>query len=650
MAEKDKEKETDPFLYESEDEDDDIEENKTESGSSSSSSHGGDHAEVSSPVSFTSQKWPQSYKETIDSYSIAASPNIANLGFVPTSSYASIHNYSKGILDLITKSSFLSTNESAPQKADLDRISITQSLLSEKSTLHKQQTGELPIGHGCSFTQTIFNAGVGLLSTPSTVKEAGWAGLVVLLLFAVVCCYTGVLMRYCFESKEGITTYPDLGEAAFGRYGRLFISIVLYAELYSYCVEFIILEGDNLSRLFPGTSLNWAGFQLDSLHLFGIVTALIVLPTVCWWGDCHTLIVLCVILLGTAGGIGFHHNAQAVNWNGIPLVIVMGYLMFGQQTLSQITLNMPPHAFLSKVALWTTLLFASLTLSKYALLMNPLARGIEELLPVGLSNSTWCFIVLRTALVISSVGAAFLIPFFGLVMSLIGSLLSILVSVIVPSLCFLKIAGRKATTVQVVSSTTVAALGIIAATLDTKVSTLISASGWWDVPKVYSLFTFMEAETILSIPLIAMDATCFRCSTGCKTSVHALRDCPTIRLIWESSELQTVFLGLIVLDSHGVLIGAVVMRAPSLLSVLATELYALKVSLSFVLDASLLPLVVESNSLAAVQLPSKEEECLAHEGVLVTEIRRLLLALSSCVHFVPHTANIVAHSIASYSL
>ena len=38
--------------------------------------------------------------------------------------------------------------------------------------------------------------------------------------------------------------------------------------------------------------------------------------------------------------------------------------------------------------------------------------------------------------------------------------------------------------------------------MDTKVSTLILISGWWDVPKVYSLFTFMEAETILSIPLV----------------------------------------------------------------------------------------------------------------------------------------------------
>lgn len=99
--------------------------------------------------------------------------------------------------------------------------------------------------------------------------------------------------------------------------------------------------------------------------------------------------------------------------------------------------------------------------------MNPLARSIEELLPRRISDNIWCFILLRTGLVISTVCVAFLLPFFGLVMSLIGSLLSILVAVILPALCFLKIVGKKATKVQVVASVSIVALGIVSAVLGT---------------------------------------------------------------------------------------------------------------------------------------------------------------------------------------
>ncbi|ONI02329.1 hypothetical protein PRUPE_6G191300 [Prunus persica] len=64
---------------------------------------------------------------------------------------------------------------------------------------------------------------------------------------------------------------------------------------------------------------------------------------------------------------------------------------------------------------------------------------------------------------------------------------------------------------------------------------------------------------------------------------------------------------------------------------------------SFAIDASFSPLLVDYDSLNAIQLLLKEETCYAAEWVLVEEIRRLLVSTPSySIRFAPRTTNGVA--------
>ncbi|MBA0843299.1 hypothetical protein Goarm_000501, partial [Gossypium armourianum] len=291
---------------------------------------------------------------------------------------------------------------------------------------------------------------------------------------------SGLLLRRCMDTHPLIKTYPDIGERAFGYKGRAVVSVFMYVELYLVAVEFLILEGDNLDKLFPNTAFKVAGLKIRGKQAFVMLTSLIVLPTT-WLKSLALLayvsaggvlasfiLVICIFWVGAVDKVGFHENDLDLNWRGMPIAIsmfafcycghavllvcfitstinygsmaVMGYLMFGEHLKSQVTLNLPIKKMSTKIAIYTTLINP---LTKYAIITAPITTAIEE--TSLFRNSRSLSILIRTALVISTVIVALTIPFFGYVMAFIGSFLSVTASMLLPCLCYLKLnkAARK---------------------------------------------------------------------------------------------------------------------------------------------------------------------------------------------------------------
>ncbi|KAL8475690.1 hypothetical protein ACS0TY_028380 [Phlomoides rotata] len=296
------------------------------------------------------------------------------------------------------------------------------------------------------------------------------------------------------DMDPSIRSYPDIGDRAFGAKGRALVSITMNTELYLVATGFLILEGDNLHNLFPSMEIEIGGFFIGGRQGFIFMVGLVILPTV-WLDNMSILsyisatgvvasfVLVCSIFwLGEFDGdIGFHEKGTLVNFGGISTAIslyafcycahpvfptlytsmrnqkkfsqvlmvcflvctmsyasmaILGYLMFGSNVQSQITLNLPTGTINSKVAIYTTLVNP---FAKYALMVTPIVSVLEKRLL--LQPSRGLSILIRTVFVLSTVVVALTIPFFGQLMSFVGAFFSVTASIILPCLCFLRISG-----------------------------------------------------------------------------------------------------------------------------------------------------------------------------------------------------------------
>ncbi|CAN1812757.1 Amino acid transporter AVT1I, partial [Linum perenne] len=305
---------------------------------------------------------------------------------------------------------------------------------------------------GTTLLRTCFNGinamlGIGILSISYALSQGGWLSLALLVLLAILCFYTGLLLRRCMDSDMLIKTYPDIGMRAFGKKGRVFVSVFLYLELYLVAVEFLILEGDNLNKLFPHKTFKIGGLGIGGKEAFTVISALVILPTT-WITNlgvfayvsvvgvlASVVLVVCLLWIGAIDDVGFHQNGHLLNLEGLPTAIsLFTFCYCGHAVFPTLYTSMKHKTQFWKIAIYTTLVNP---LTKYALMVGPIATAVEE--KFGFQNKRPLSFLFRTAIVISTVIVALVVPFFGYVMAFIGSSLGVIMSLILPCLCYIRI-------------------------------------------------------------------------------------------------------------------------------------------------------------------------------------------------------------------
>ncbi|KAI9471972.1 MAG: transmembrane amino acid transporter protein-domain-containing protein [Benjaminiella poitrasii] len=382
---------------------------------------------------------------------------------------------------------------------------ISSILLSQ----HHNQKPEEVYCNKSNFVQSVFNAvnvlvGVGILALPLSMRLAGWFyGSLIFIFCCLATNYTAKIIIKCLNTNANHgTTYGDMGQIAFEDRGRKWISIIFIIELITIGVAMIVLLGDGIQSLFP--HLDVVKTRVISLiiltptvflpikrlaytSLIGIIGCISLVIIVLYDGFTkptrpgslfdpmdteiipsdlsHLPLSFGLIMSGFAGHAVFpsiYRNMenpkqynQMVNITYQITVVtylimaVVGYLMFGQEVLQEITQNLvlidEYSQLLNRFAIWLLVLTP---IAKYGLMMQPLNLSWELWLfdkyePSHQRQRTILTVVGRLTITSLLVYIALIFPGFDKVMSLLGALFSFSISIIFPIVCHLKLFRAK---------------------------------------------------------------------------------------------------------------------------------------------------------------------------------------------------------------
>ncbi|XP_077250678.1 amino acid transporter AVT1H-like [Tasmannia lanceolata] len=379
-----------------------------------------------------------------------------------------------------------------------------------------------------SFVHSVINMvgmliGLGQLSTPYALENGGWASVFLLVGLGIACAYTSHLMGKCLQVSAKSRNFQDIGQRAFGMKGRLIASTLLFMEIFLALVSYTISLSDNLSTVFKGTHFEMPWPHLSARELLTVFAVLVALPSL-WLRDLSSIsflssggILMSLLIFTTVGwtaafsGIKANQSIPVLQLHNIPeisglyifsyaghivfpniykamkdpskftkvsivsftLVTIlyaslafMGAKLFGPEVNPQITLSMPRHLLVTKIALWATVLTP---MTKYALEFAPIAIQLEHNLPANMSSRMKMIIraTIGSLVLIGILGLALAVPYFQHVLGLTGSLVSISISIILPCAFYMKICWSQISKPTLVLNAILIAIGFLFAVVGT---------------------------------------------------------------------------------------------------------------------------------------------------------------------------------------
>ncbi|XP_062104959.1 amino acid transporter AVT1H [Humulus lupulus] len=352
-----------------------------------------------------------------------------------------------------------------------------------------------------SFVHAVINMtgmliGLGQLSVPYALENAGWSSVFLLILLGIICAYSCLLLGKCLQKNPKSKSYSDIGEQAFGAKGKALVAVFVYLEIFMTLVSYTISLHDNIITVFTGVQLKfpiWA--KLSTSHLLTIIAVLVALPSL-WLKNLSSIsflsfggIIMSAVIFSSVastaifGGVRADHRIPVLQIHKIPaisglyifsyaghivfpnlyiamkdpskftkvtvvsfsvvtaLYIVVAFLgakLFGLLINPQITLSMPPRFIGTKTALWATVLTP---ITKYALEFAPFAIQLEHAFPASMSTRTKLITrgFLGSFFLLVILTLALSVPYFEHVLGLTGSLLSTAICFIFPCAFYIKI-------------------------------------------------------------------------------------------------------------------------------------------------------------------------------------------------------------------